>query len=63
MILEDVLKEQRSAFKKKAKKRYQVLVKNIRKVYPSVDGNPPKVAVKGVSFGVKKNSCLGILGF
>lgn len=59
---EDVSKEQKAVFKKKAKKRYQVLVKNIKKVYPSVDGNPPKTAVKGVSFGVKKNSCMGILG-
>jgi len=33
-----------------------------RKVYPALDGNPPKVAVQGVSFGVDQNSCLGVLG-
>ena len=41
---------------------YAIQVKNLRKVYPAADGNPPKIAVKGVSFGVDKNSCLGILG-
>jgi len=39
-----------------------VRVLDLRKVYPALDGNPPKVAVQGVSFGVDQNSCLGVLG-
>jgi len=39
-----------------------VRVLDLRKVYPPMDGNPPKVAVQGVSFGVEQNSCLGVLG-
>jgi ABC-type multidrug transport system ATPase subunit len=35
---------------------------DLKKTYPSRDGNPPKSAVKGVSFGVKANSSHGILG-
>jgi ABC-type multidrug transport system ATPase subunit len=39
-----------------------VVVQGMRKVYPGRDGNPPKSAVKGVSFVVEKQSCLGLLG-
>lgn len=35
---------------------------NLRKVYPGLDGNPPKVAVKTVTFGVEDSTCMGILG-
>jgi hypothetical protein len=72
----DVLEEQKKMALPDAKSKYMIHVStrwnlyflillkihNLRKVYPSIDGNPPKVAVKGVSFGVKKHTSLGILG-
>jgi ABC-type multidrug transport system ATPase subunit len=61
-IPDDVKYENEKVLEVDAKEKYSILVQNIRKVYPSVDNNPPKVAVKGISFGVETNVCLGILG-
>ena len=41
---------------------YSVRVLDAYKRYPSVDGNPPKMAVKGVTFGIEPNSAVVILG-
>ena len=38
------------------------MVRKIRKVYPAINGNPAKVANKGVSFGIRHGECLGLLG-
>jgi len=39
-----------------------VIVDRVRKVYPAANGNPPKVANRGVSFSVRRGECLGLLG-
>eukprot|EP01118_Nematostelium_gracile_P008164 TRINITY_DN2698_c0_g1_i3.p1 TRINITY_DN2698_c0_g1~~TRINITY_DN2698_c0_g1_i3.p1 ORF type:complete len:600 (+),score=136.61 TRINITY_DN2698_c0_g1_i3:37-1800(+) len=57
----DVMNERKSIFKREVE-TLGICVKNLRKIYPSRDGNPPHLAVRGVTFGVEKNSCLGILG-
>ncbi len=54
--------ERKRMFEPHATEENCVQVLNLKKVYPSIDGNPPKIAVKGVSFGVKERSCMGILG-
>lgn len=51
-----------SVFSKVPNSELAIQVLNIRKSYPAVDGNKPKLAVKGVSFGVPDSSCFGILG-
>ena len=40
----------------------ELRVCDLRKVHPGVDGYPPKVAIKGISFRAHKNMCIGILG-
>ena len=57
---DDVLNEKNRVFDENCKDPIRVL--NLRKVYQDPDGGVPKVAVKGVSFGVSENSCLGVLG-
>lgn len=57
-----MLAEKKRVMEKTPDDEFAIQVQNIRKVYPAGDGNPPKVAVKGVSVGVEQNSCLGILG-
>lgn len=41
---------------------FSIRVQDITKIYPATDGAPQKHALKGVSFGVTTNNCLGILG-
>eukprot|EP01117_Protostelium_nocturnum_P005789 TRINITY_DN2086_c0_g1_i1.p1 TRINITY_DN2086_c0_g1~~TRINITY_DN2086_c0_g1_i1.p1 ORF type:complete len:977 (-),score=310.06 TRINITY_DN2086_c0_g1_i1:119-3049(-) len=60
-IPQDVAEAKRKVFSKEGE-NYGVRVMDLKKVYPGIDGNPPKKAVKGVSFGVPKSSCLGVLG-
>ncbi|XP_021761658.1 ABC transporter A family member 7-like [Chenopodium quinoa] len=38
------------------------LCDNIRKVYPARDGNPPKIAVKGMYLALPQSGCFGMLG-
>jgi len=42
--------------------RFPIVLKGLRKVYPSRLGAPPHVAVDNVYFSVKKGECLGFLG-
>lgn len=58
----DIQAERQRVFEAGSESKYGILVRNIRHVFPAADGNPPKVALKGVSFGVEYNSCFGILG-
>jgi len=61
----DVLKEQERISKmdfQDAVGRDAVAIDRLRKVYPASNGNPPKVANRGVSFGVRHGECLGLLG-
>lgn len=39
-----------------------VICDNLRKIYPGKDGNPPKLAVKGLSLAVPRGECFGMLG-
>lgn len=39
-----------------------IICDNLRKIYPGRDGNPPKLAVKGVSLAVPHGECFGMLG-
>ncbi|KAH9623722.1 hypothetical protein KSS87_006304 [Heliosperma pusillum] len=39
-----------------------IICDNLRKVYPGRDGNPPKLAVKGLSLALSRGECFGMLG-
>ncbi|KAK9664019.1 hypothetical protein RND81_14G014400 [Saponaria officinalis] len=39
-----------------------ILCHDLRKIYPGRDGNPPKLAVKGLSLAVPRGECFGMLG-
>ncbi|XP_021733807.1 ABC transporter A family member 10-like [Chenopodium quinoa] len=41
---------------------HPILCDNIRKVYPARDGNPPKIAVKGMYLALPQSGCFGMLG-
>lgn len=58
----DVSAESRRVFDPESQNDYAVRVLEMKKTYPSIDGNPPKTAVKNISFGVQHNTCHGILG-
>ena len=42
--------------------QYPLIAKNIRKVYPGINGRPPKVANKNICFKVKSGELFGLLG-
>ncbi|PRP80817.1 ABC transporter A family member 2 isoform 2 [Planoprotostelium fungivorum] len=58
----DIAEAKKKAFQADTNHSYGIRVCDLQKTYPSIDGNPPKYAVKGVSFAVPKSSCLGVLG-
>jgi ABC-type multidrug transport system ATPase subunit len=39
-----------------------IVVRGLRKIYPAQDGNPPKVAVKGLDLGIRRGEVFGLLG-
>jgi ABC-type multidrug transport system ATPase subunit len=39
-----------------------VICDNLRKMYPGRDGNPDKLAVRGLSLALPKGQCFGMLG-
>ncbi|CAN8254913.1 unnamed protein product [Cochlearia groenlandica] len=41
---------------------HSILCDNLKKVYPGRDGNPPKLAVRGLSLAVPSGECFGMLG-
>lgn len=41
---------------------YAVITDNLRKIYPGRDGNPEKLAVKGLSLALPSGECFGMLG-
>lgn len=43
-------------------KSYPIVSDNLRKIYPSIDGNPEKVAVQGFSIALPSGECFGMLG-
>lgn len=48
--------------KKEQYSKYPLIVKDIRKVYPGVNGRPPKVANKNITVSVKTGELFGLLG-
>ncbi|KAF8088887.1 hypothetical protein N665_0527s0007 [Sinapis alba] len=41
---------------------HAILCDNLKKVYPARDGNPPKMAVRGLYLDVPSGECFGMLG-
>lgn len=41
---------------------HAIIVHNLRKVYPGLDGNPEKSAVKELSLAIPSGECFGMLG-
>ncbi|EFH41006.1 hypothetical protein ARALYDRAFT_496338 [Arabidopsis lyrata subsp. lyrata] len=41
---------------------HAILCDNLKKVYPGRDGNPPKMAVRGLYLSVPSGECFGMLG-
>lgn len=41
---------------------HAIVCDNLKKVYPRRDGNPPKMAVRGLSLVVASKECFGMLG-
>ena len=41
---------------------YAIVCDKLKKVYPGRDGNPPKMAVQGLSLAVSAGECFGMLG-
>ncbi|CAN6923808.1 hypothetical protein Bca52824_087286 [Brassica carinata] len=41
---------------------HAIVCDNLKKVYPGRDGNPPKLAVSGLSLAVPSGECFGMLG-
>uniref|UniRef100_A0A453FZP1 ABC transporter domain-containing protein n=1 Tax=Aegilops tauschii subsp. strangulata TaxID=200361 RepID=A0A453FZP1_AEGTS len=41
---------------------YATICDNLKKVYHGMDGNPDKLAVRGLSLAIPKGQCFGILG-
>jgi hypothetical protein len=39
-----------------------IICDNLRKIYPGRDGNPDKLAVRGLSLVLQKGQCFGMLG-
>lgn len=39
-----------------------IVCDNMRKVYPGRDGNPEKLAVRGLSLALPQGECFGMLG-
>jgi ATP-binding cassette subfamily A (ABC1) protein 3 len=57
----DVAKEHHRAMDAEVSE-FGIVAQGLGKTFPAVDKNPPKVAVKKVSFAVEKSTCVGILG-
>lgn len=41
---------------------HAIVCDNLKKVYPGRDGNPPKIAVRGMYLDVPSGECFGMLG-
>jgi ABC-type multidrug transport system ATPase subunit len=39
-----------------------IIVRDLRKVYPGQDGQPPKLAVRQLNLAIEKGECFGLLG-
>lgn len=41
---------------------HAIICDNLKKVYPGRDGNPEKLAVRGLSLALLRGECFGMLG-
>ena len=41
---------------------HAIICDDLKKVYPSRDGNPEKFAVRGLSLALPRGDCFGMLG-
>ena len=41
---------------------HPIVVRDLRKVYPGQDGQPPKLAVRQLNLGIERGECFGLLG-
>ncbi|CAM8881361.1 unnamed protein product [Rhodiola kirilowii] len=41
---------------------HAIITDDLKKIYPGRDGNPPKVAVRGLSLALPQGECFGMLG-
>ncbi|MBA0805764.1 hypothetical protein Gohar_005255, partial [Gossypium harknessii] len=41
---------------------YPIICDNLKKIYPARDGNPAKIAVRGLSLALPRGECFGMLG-
>lgn len=58
----DILAETERVFQTVPNDSMPIQVLALQKTYPGIDGNPPKRAIKKVTFGVDDCSSFGILG-
>lgn len=58
-LSDDVLREREAAYTTVPSADVPILVRDLRKEFPPMDGNPMKVAVKTMSLKVSKGECFG----
>ena len=60
----DVKEERKFVYRldKEEYDQYPLVVKDIRKVYPGVNGRQPKIANKNITFRINNGELLGLLG-
>eukprot|EP00892_Ulva_mutabilis_P007665 jgi/Ulvmu1/5270/UM022_0064.1 len=61
-LADDVLREREVAYSTMPSPEVPILVRDLRKEFPPMDGNPKKVAVKNMSLKVSRGECFGLLG-
>ena len=62
VIPEDVARERTKARAIEPGPDYPIIVHDLRKEFPKLDGNPKKLAVDNMSLCVPKGECFGLLG-
>lgn len=55
----DVLKERAAAYAVDPDSDHPIVVRDLRKTFPPMDGNPEKVAVANMSLKIAKGECFG----
>jgi hypothetical protein len=58
-LSEDVLRERQRAHATSPSDAHPIIVRDLRKSFPPLDGNPEKVAVSNLSLAVSSCECFG----
>jgi ABC-type glutathione transport system ATPase component len=58
-LSEDVLRERQRAHTTSPSDAHPIIVRDLRKTFPRVHGNPEKVAVSNLSLTVSSGECVG----